>query len=197
MGVVSKKYVDRVPAAKRAAKFVDKVTETGEDLAVRRTELQRIADLLAQRTADIARIARDKLKSSLDYGLDKEAMEQVFVPKRKLATSVVTKLLSSNAPGASEYLAQVPYAQVVATWGVGSPSVDLAVRPGAVQASGSTDGIFASERSPTATDHRSARSSYGSRTAGSVESSAPGIRTNAHTRCPSPVRSKLRLCARS
>ncbi|MGV9720195.1 hypothetical protein [Nocardia beijingensis] len=60
-----------------------------------------------------------------------------------LETNVVTKLLSSNAPGASEYLAQVPYSKVVATWGVGSPSVDLAVRPGAVQACGSTDGIFA------------------------------------------------------
>ncbi|WP_280294715.1 hypothetical protein [Nocardia abscessus] len=59
-----------------------------------------------------------------------------------LETSVVTKLLSSNAPGASEYLAQVPYTQVVATWGVGSPSVDLAVRTGAAQASGSSDGIF-------------------------------------------------------
>ncbi|MGY5311763.1 hypothetical protein ACXGR8_35295 [Nocardia gipuzkoensis] len=60
-----KKYVDRVLAAKRAAKFVDKVTETGDDLTARRAELQHIADLLAQRTADIARIARDKLKSSL------------------------------------------------------------------------------------------------------------------------------------
>ncbi|MEU2014345.1 hypothetical protein, partial [Nocardia sp. NPDC019302] len=61
-----------------------------------------------------------------------------------LEISVVTKLLSSDAPGATEYLAQVPYAQVVATWGVGSPSVDLSVRPGAVQASGAPDGIFAS-----------------------------------------------------
>lgn len=79
-----KKYVDRVLAAKRLAKFVDKVTETGEDLAARRAALQRIADLMAQRTADIARIARDKLKSSLDYALDKEAMGHVFVPKHKL-----------------------------------------------------------------------------------------------------------------
>ncbi|MEU5761353.1 hypothetical protein [Nocardia sp. NPDC047648] len=61
-----------------------------------------------------------------------------------LETSVVTKLLSSGVPGASEYLAQVPYSQVVATWGIGSPSVDLAVRPGAVRASGSPNGIFAS-----------------------------------------------------
>ncbi|BDU01053.1 MULTISPECIES: hypothetical protein [Nocardia] len=74
-------------------------------------------------------------------------MSSTPIPPRALTdleTSVVTKLLSSNAPGASEYLAQVPYSQVVATWGVGSPSVDLAVRPGAVQASGSPDGIFAS-----------------------------------------------------
>ncbi|MBF6167265.1 hypothetical protein IU486_21280 [Streptomyces gardneri] len=61
-----------------------------------------------------------------------------------LETSVVTKLLSSGVPGASEYLAQVPYSQVVATWGTGSPSVDLAVRPGAVQVSGSPEGILAS-----------------------------------------------------
>ncbi|WP_201298156.1 hypothetical protein [Nocardia sp. CY41] len=59
-----------------------------------------------------------------------------------LETGVVTKLLSSGV--ASEYLRQVPYSQVVATWGLGSPSVDLAVRPGAAQASGSPDGIFAS-----------------------------------------------------
>ncbi|WP_406276609.1 hypothetical protein OH799_06105 [Nocardia sp. NBC_00881] len=74
-------------------------------------------------------------------------MSSTPIPPRALTdleTSVVTKLLSSNAPGASEYLAQVPYSQVVATWGVGSPSVDLAVRPGAVQASGSPNGIFAS-----------------------------------------------------
>ncbi|MGY1900825.1 hypothetical protein [Nocardia gipuzkoensis] len=72
-------------------------------------------------------------------------MSSTPIPPRALTgleTSVITKLLSSNAPGASEYLAQVPYTQVVATWGIGSPSVDLSVRPGAVQASGSSDGIF-------------------------------------------------------
>lgn len=79
-----KTYVDRVLAAKRAAKFVDKVAETGNDLEARRAATQRIADLLAQRTADIAKAARDKLKSSLDYALDKEAMGHVFVPKHKL-----------------------------------------------------------------------------------------------------------------
>ncbi|WP_157105803.1 hypothetical protein [Nocardia sienata] len=79
-----KHYVDRVLSAKRAAKFVDKVTQTGDDLAARRAELQRIADLLAQRTADIAKVASDRLKSSLDYALDKEAMGHVFVPKHKL-----------------------------------------------------------------------------------------------------------------
>ncbi|WP_280243637.1 hypothetical protein [Nocardia abscessus] len=74
-------------------------------------------------------------------------MSSTPIPPRTLTdleTSVVTKLLSSNAPGATEYLTQVPYSQVVATWGIGSPSVDLAVRPGAVQASGPPDGIFAS-----------------------------------------------------
>ncbi|MGY2033379.1 hypothetical protein [Nocardia abscessus] len=74
-------------------------------------------------------------------------MSSTPIPPRALTdleTSVVNKLLSSGAPDASEYLAQVPYAQVVATWGIGSPSVDLSVRPGAVQASGSPDGIFAS-----------------------------------------------------
>ncbi|WP_433521179.1 hypothetical protein ACQPZ2_27955 [Nocardia pseudovaccinii] len=62
----------------------------------------------------------------------------------ELESGVVTKLLSSGAAGAGEFLSQIPFAQVVATWGVGSPSVDLAVLPGAAQASGSTDGIFAS-----------------------------------------------------
>jgi hypothetical protein len=73
-------------------------------------------------------------------------MSSAPIPPRTLTDleiSVVTKLLSSDAPGANEYLAQVPYAQVVATWGVGSPSVDLSVRPGAVQAPGVPDGIFA------------------------------------------------------
>ncbi|WP_063052513.1 hypothetical protein [Nocardia arthritidis] len=74
-------------------------------------------------------------------------MSSTPIPPRALndlEISVVTKLLSAGAPAASEYLAQMPYAQVVATWGVGSPSVDLAVRPGAMQASGSPGGIFAS-----------------------------------------------------
>ncbi|WP_063049766.1 hypothetical protein [Nocardia arthritidis] len=74
-------------------------------------------------------------------------MSSTPIPPRALTdleTRVVTKLLSSGAPAASKYLAQMLYAQVVATWGVGSPSVDLAVRPGAMQASGSPDEIFAS-----------------------------------------------------
>ncbi|MET9027085.1 hypothetical protein ABZW96_15950 [Nocardia sp. NPDC004168] len=69
------------------------------------------------------------------------------IPPRTLTdleTSVAMKLLSSGDPCASEYRAQVPYSQVVATWGIGSPSIDLAVRAGAVRASGSPDGIFAS-----------------------------------------------------
>ncbi|MBF6316960.1 hypothetical protein IU438_11325 [Nocardia cyriacigeorgica] len=79
-----KKYVDRVLEAKRTAGFVDKVAETGEDLDARRAELQRIADLLAQRAADIAKAAQAKLQKSLDHALSKEAMEHVFVPKHKL-----------------------------------------------------------------------------------------------------------------
>ncbi|MGQ4599980.1 hypothetical protein [Nocardia sp. R6R-6] len=70
-----------------------------------------------------------------------------------LEASVISKLLSSGAASAPDLLAQVPYSQVVATWGVGSPSVDLTVRPGAVQASGSSDGIFASG---AVTDHNGA-----------------------------------------
>lgn len=62
----------------------------------------------------------------------------------ELESGVITELLSSGAAGAGEFLSQIPFAQVVATWGVGSPSVDLAVLPGAEPASGSTDGIFAS-----------------------------------------------------
>ncbi|MFB7877651.1 hypothetical protein ACFC06_20575 [Nocardia sp. NPDC056064] len=77
-------YVNRVLDAKRTAKFVEKVAQTGDDLEARRAATQQIADLLAQRMADIAKAARDKLKGSLDYALDKEAMGHVFVPKHKL-----------------------------------------------------------------------------------------------------------------
>ncbi|MEU2038790.1 hypothetical protein [Nocardia niwae] len=73
-------------------------------------------------------------------------MSGVPIPPRTLTdleTSVVAKLLSSDAADASAYLAQVPFSQVVATWGVGSPSIDLVVRPSAVRVSGSPDGIFA------------------------------------------------------
>ncbi|MEU7631207.1 hypothetical protein AB0C34_14645 [Nocardia sp. NPDC049220] len=65
-------------------------------------------------------------------------------PMTDLEAGVVTKLLSSGAAGTTKYLAQVPYSQVIGTWGIGSPSVDLAVRPSTVQASDSRDGIFAS-----------------------------------------------------
>jgi hypothetical protein len=60
-----------------------------------------------------------------------------------LESDVITKLLSVGGTGADEFRTQIPYSQVVATWGVGSPSVDLAVQPGAAQAAGSADGIFA------------------------------------------------------
>ncbi len=64
-------------------------------------------------------------------------------PLTELEVGVVTKLLSSGTPEARRFLAQLPYARVVATWGVGSPSVDLEIGPGAVPVSGSTDGILA------------------------------------------------------
>ncbi|MFF0613556.1 hypothetical protein ACFYUD_33325 [Nocardia tengchongensis] len=41
------------------------------------------------------------------------------------------------------YLAQIPLTQVISTWGIGSPSVDLAVPPEVVAASDLTNGIFA------------------------------------------------------
>ncbi|WP_306361317.1 hypothetical protein [Nocardia sp. CC227C] len=61
-----------------------------------------------------------------------------------LESGVITKLLATSRAGAHDYLRQIPYAQVVATWGIGSPSVDLAVPAEVVAASDSTDGIFAS-----------------------------------------------------
>ncbi|WP_228001764.1 hypothetical protein [Nocardia australiensis] len=64
-------------------------------------------------------------------------------PLTDLESDVVTTLLPTGRAGADEFRTQVPYSQVVATWGVGSPSVDLVVRPGATQAAGSADGIFA------------------------------------------------------
>ncbi|MFC9435670.1 hypothetical protein [Nocardia sp. NPDC057030] len=60
-----------------------------------------------------------------------------------LETSVVTKLLSaSGKAGARDYLAQLPFTQVIATWGEGSPSVDLRVGPGVEASPDATDGIF-------------------------------------------------------
>ncbi|MFC4127245.1 hypothetical protein [Nocardia rhizosphaerae] len=60
-----------------------------------------------------------------------------------IESDIVTKLLSACGAGVGEYLLQIPYAEVVATWGPGSPSVDLVVRPGAPQAAGSANGILA------------------------------------------------------
>ncbi|WP_223885803.1 hypothetical protein [Nocardia colli] len=55
----------------------------------------------------------------------------------------MTELLSaSGKAGAGDYLAQVPFTQVIGTWGEGSPSVDLRVPAGATAASDSTSGIF-------------------------------------------------------
>lgn len=63
-------------------------------------------------------------------------------PLTDLEAGVITKLLSVGRRGSAEYMKQIPYAQVVSTWGVGSPSVDVAVGPAAAAAGGVTDGIF-------------------------------------------------------
>ncbi|MGW4848729.1 hypothetical protein [Nocardia brasiliensis] len=57
---------------------------------------------------------------------------------------VVTRLLSASVAGADDYLAQIPSARVTATWGAGSPSVDVSVPADVASASGVADGIFAS-----------------------------------------------------
>ncbi|MFE7719127.1 hypothetical protein ACFU44_08780 [Nocardia rhizosphaerihabitans] len=54
-------------------------------------------------------------------------------------SDVLTKLLSAG--GAREYLNQIPYCQVIGTWGAGSPSVDLIVGVGVSRADGVGDGI--------------------------------------------------------
>ncbi|MBF6181957.1 hypothetical protein [Nocardia otitidiscaviarum] len=61
-----------------------------------------------------------------------------------LECGVIAKLLATGRSGAQDYLRQIPDAQVVATWGIGSPSVDVVVPADVVAASDSTDGIFAS-----------------------------------------------------
>ncbi|MFF0544112.1 hypothetical protein ACWEVD_03660 [Nocardia thailandica] len=55
---------------------------------------------------------------------------------------VITTLLSRTVSG-SGYLDQIPFTRVVATWGPGSPSVDLEVLPEAVRVSPAKDGILA------------------------------------------------------
>lgn len=64
-------------------------------------------------------------------------------PLTDLEAAVVAKMLSAGRHGSAEYRAQIPYSQVVSTWGVGSPSVDIEVRPGPAPAGGVTDGILA------------------------------------------------------
>lgn len=48
-------------------------------------------------------------------------------PLTPLERSIVRKLLSIDFPGAPELRAQLDHTQVVATWGVGSPSIYLHV----------------------------------------------------------------------
>jgi hypothetical protein len=64
-------------------------------------------------------------------------------PLTSLEAAVIAKLLSAGCPDSTEYSRQVPFSQVVSTWGFGSPSVDIKVRPGAPAAGDVRDGIFA------------------------------------------------------
>ncbi|APE33969.1 hypothetical protein BOX37_08275 [Nocardia mangyaensis] len=64
-------------------------------------------------------------------------------PLTDLESDAVTKLLSAGGVGAAELLMQIPCTQVVATWGIGSPSVDLMVQWGVATAAGPIDGVFA------------------------------------------------------
>lgn len=64
-------------------------------------------------------------------------------PLTGLESAVVGKLLAEGGVEAGEYLCQVSQAQVVSTWGEGSPSVDLVVLPGPVRSAGRADGIIA------------------------------------------------------
>lgn len=77
-------------------------------------------------------------------------------PLTDLESAVVTTLLSAGGMGADELHAQIPYSEVVATWGMGSASVDLVVRSGARRPSGPAMGPSPTARSPTATERRSA-----------------------------------------
>ena len=57
--------------------------------------------------------------------------------------AVIRTMLSAGRHGSAEYLAQIPYSQVISTWGAGSSSVDIEVRPCPAPAGGVTDGIVA------------------------------------------------------
>lgn len=49
-------------------------------------------------------------------------------------TEILNSLLSADFAGAQQLREQVPHTKVVATWGEGSPSVDLEVAQGSVRA---------------------------------------------------------------
>ncbi|MRH89869.1 hypothetical protein GFY24_20890 [Nocardia sp. SYP-A9097] len=66
------------------------------------------------------------------------------VPPRSLSgreEAILLKVLSGDVEGAARFLGQIPFAKVVATWGVGSPSVDLEVLAGAEAVRG-MDGLL-------------------------------------------------------
>ncbi|WP_328407281.1 hypothetical protein [Nocardia sp. NBC_00403] len=55
-------------------------------------------------------------------------------PLSQLEAAVVAKLLAVDFEGAAQFRTQIPFTQVVATWGADAPSVDLEVAPGSEQA---------------------------------------------------------------
>lgn len=75
-------------------------------------------------------------------------MAGISIPRRPLTdleAAVISRMLAADRAGSAEYRAQLSYSEVVSTWGAGSPSVDIEVRPGPAPAGGdATDGIVAS-----------------------------------------------------
>ena len=60
-------------------------------------------------------------------------MAGISIPRRPLTdleAAVISRMLAADRAGSAEYRAQLPYSEVVSTWGAGSPSVDIEVTPG-------------------------------------------------------------------
>ncbi|MFE7717810.1 hypothetical protein ACFU44_02080 [Nocardia rhizosphaerihabitans] len=117
-------YVDRVIDAKKAAKFVEGVTQTGDDIQDRRANLQRLVDLFADRV-EVAKRALgakgpqmkideaqfgDKVgKHAQDYGLDpadansRAWLRQHFNDIRNNPDEVRQGSYHPNSGGGSDY----------------------------------------------------------------------------------------------